>query len=375
MDEGSTSVGMDVHKERIRVAMMRAGEREPVEWQVVNEAGALRRLGKKLIRESGGEVECCYEAGPCGYAVQRELEHTGVRCMVVAPALTPVKPGERIKTDRRDARKLAELLRAGVLTEVHPPNQEEEAVRDLCRCREDIREDLLRSRHRLTKMLLRRGLVFRAGRPWTRAHRQWLGSLQLEHDAERVVYEDYLLAVEQLEARLAAIDGTLEEAAQREPYARGVGWLRCFRGIDTITALTLVAELHDFRRFASARSLMAYLGLVPSEYSSSDRVRRGSITKTGNGHVRRVLIEAAWHYRHRPGVGSPLAARRQGQPGRVTAIADRAQVRLHRRYGRLVLGLGKPKGKAVTAIARELVGFIWAVLHEPVIAGAAPSTS
>jgi transposase len=375
MGEISTSVGMDVHKERIRVAMIRPGEREPVEWQVVNEVGALRRLGKKLMREGGGEVECCYEAGPCGYAVQRELERAGVCCMVVAPALTPVKPGERIKTDRRDARKLAELLRAGVLTEVHPPNQEEEAVRDLCRCREDIREDLLRSRHRLSKMLLRRGLVFRAGRPWTRAHRQWLGSLQLQQEAERVVYEDYLLAVEQLEARLAAIDATLEEVAQRNPYAEQVGWLRCFRGIDTITALTLLAELHDFGRFSSARALMAYLGLVPSEHSSSDRVRRGSITKTGNGHVRRVLIEAAWHYRHRPGVGSLLAARRRGQPGRIIAIADRAQVRLHRRYGRLVLGLGKPTGKAVTAVARELVGFIWAVLQSQPIAAATPSTS
>ena len=296
-------------------------------------------------------------------------------CIVVAPALIPVKPGERIKTDRRDARKLAELLRAGLLTEVHPPSREEEAVRDLCRCREDIREDLLRCRHRLGKMLLRRGLVFTGGRPWTARHRQWLHSVALEHDAELTVCEDYLLAVEQLEARLAAIDATLEEVSHQGPHAERVGWLRCFRGIDTVTAMTLVAELHDFRRFTSARALMAYLGLVPTEHSSSDRVRRGSITTTGNSHVRRVLIEAAWHYHHRPGVGSPLAARRQGKPGRVIAVADRAQVRLHRRYGRLVLGLGKPKGKAVTAVARELVAFIWAVLHEPAIAEAAPGAA
>jgi transposase len=255
---------------------------------------------------------------------------------------------------------LAELLRAGLLTEVHVPAPAEEAVRDVCRCREDIRQDLLRCRHRLSKMLLRRGMVFRSARPWTCAHRQWLRGIRLEQDAEQMVFEDYVLAVEQLEARLAAVDAKLNEIAERAAYRDRVGWLRCFRGIDTVTAMTIVAELHDWRRFSSARQLMAYLGLVPREASSGAQIHRGSITKSGNAHVRRVLIEAAWHYRHRPGVGAALAGRRRGQPAAVIAMADRAQVRLHQRYVRLVLGVGKPTGKAITAVARELVGFLWA---------------
>jgi len=284
-----------------------------------------------------------------------------VSCDVVAPALIPRKPGERVKTNRRDARKLVELGRAGLLTVVRPPTPEDEAVRDLVRARDDAREDLQRCRHRLGKLLLRRGLHF-AGRNWTRAHRAWLDALGWAQAAERAVVEDYVLAIDHTEARLLELDAQLAKVAETEPYRERVGWLRCFRGIDTLTAMVILAELHDFRRFASAPALMAYLGLVPGEDSSGEQHRRGRITRTGNALVRRVLVEVAWHYQHRPGVGVALARRRTGQPGRVIAIADKAQQRLCRRFRKLVAE-HKPAPKVVVALARELAGFLWAALQ------------
>jgi transposase len=362
---------MDAHKKAISVAMLLPGRRDPEEWQVTNEPKSIERLAKKLVREAPGEVRCCYEAGPCGYVLQRELEAAGgVICEVVAPALIPVKPGERVKTDRRDARKLAELLRAHLLTEVHAPTAADEAARDLSRCREDAREDLLRARQRMSKFLLRRGRVYTIGkRAWGLLHRQWLKGLQFEHAADQVTFEDYLVAIEQLEERLRGLEGQLTGLAEQDPYREPVGWLRCFRGIDTVTAVALVAELHDFRRFRNPRALMAYLGLIPSEFSSGERRRRGAITKAGNTHVRRLIIEAAHHYRHRPGVGVALRRRRQGQPVAIIAIADRAQQRLYRRFGHLMNQNGKPHNKAVVAVGRELIGFVWAALY-PATAGA-----
>lgn len=360
-----TYVGLDAHKKDIYVAMLVGQERVPVTWQLANEPNALRRFVRKVEREAPGPVQCCYEAGPCGYALQRQLTSERVSCQVIAPALIPRKPGDHIKTNRRDARKLAELLRAGLLTEVAPPTPADEAVRDLARARDDAREDLMRARHRLSKLLLRRGVHF-AGpqRAWSEPHRRWLRSLTWDHAADRLVADDYLLAIEQLEARLAELDAALQAVAQTEPYREPVAWLRCFRGIDTLSAVIIVAELHDFRRFPSARALMAYLGLVPSEHSSGERARRGCITKAGNAFVRRVLIEAAWHYQHRPGVGRALRGRQEGQPARVIAIADRAQQRLCRRFRRLVAE-HKPTPKVVVAVARELAGFIWAALQRP----------
>lgn len=365
MKETITWVGLDAHKKSIHVAMLLSGRREAIQWELPNEKSAVRRLARKLQREaSGGEVRACYEAGPCGYALQRQLGETGIVCEVVAPSLIPVKPGEHIKTDRRDARKLAELFRAGLLTEVHPPNEEEEAARDLCRCREDVVEDLGRCRHRLLKMVLRRGLIFGSGKKaWTRAHREWLRSIRFELAADQAVYDDYQLAIEQLEERVKTLDARIEALAVKEPFQMPVAWLRCFRGIDTIIAMTVVAELHDFRRFNSPRELMAYLGLVPSEHSSSDKTRRGSITKAGNCHVRRMLVEAAWHYRHPSGIGETLRRRRQGLPPRAIAIADKAMQRLCRRFRRLV-ERGKPTSKAVIAVARELTGFLWSAMTE-----------
>lgn len=360
--EGTTFVGLDAHKQWISVAMLLPGRETAIDWQVPNEPAAIRKMLRRIEGEAPGEVRFCYEAGPCGYALQRQITAwSEASCMVVAPSLIPAKPGERFKTDRRDARKLAFLFRAGLLTEVQPPSEEDEAARDLCRAREDAREDLLRCRHRLAKFLLRRGIVFTGGkRAWTKAHRQWLHALRFEHSCDQGVFSDYMLAVEHLEQRLDTFVAQLDRLAQEERFAVAVAALRCFRGFDTITAVTIVVELHTFHRFTSPRRLMAFVGLVPSEHSSGQRRRLGAITKTGNSHVRRLLIEAAWNYRHRPSVGT-LARRRKGQPARVIALADRAMQRLYRRYTHMTFK-GVPSQKATVAIARELVGFVWAAL-------------
>jgi transposase len=341
--------------------MLIGKEPRPVAWQLANEPNAVRRLVRRLERDAPGPIHVFYEAGPCGYALQRQVATSRVRCDVVAPALIPRKPGERVKTNRRDARKLAELGRAGLLTAVQSPTPEDEAVRDLARARDDAREDLQRCRHRLGKLLLRRGLHY-AGRNWTRAHRAWIDRVTWPHAAERVVVDDYLLAIDHTEARLRELDARLAEIAETAPYHEPVGWLRCFRGIDTLTAMLILAELHDFRRFASAPALMAYLGLVPGEDSSGEKHRRGRITRTGNALVRRLLVEGAWHYQHRPGIGVALARRRKGQPARVIAIADNAQQRLCRRFRKLAAE-HKPAPKIAVAIARELAGFLWAALQ------------
>lgn len=363
MNNGITYVGLDAHAKSINVAAIVPEACEVSEqWQIVHEERSLRRLVKKLLKMSPVGVRAVYEAGPCGYALQRKLRALGIDCVIAAPSLIPVKPGERVKTDRRDARKLATLLRAGLLTEVHPPNEQEEALRDLMRAREDAKKDLLSARHRLSKMLLRHGLSFRETKNWTKAHRAWLKSLRFEQCHAQQAFDTYLLSIEQIEERVKELDTHIEAAAAEEAYAEKVGWLRCLRGVDTVTAMTILAELHDFRRFQRPRDLMAYLGLTPSEYSSGSRVKRGSITKAGNGHVRRVLIEAAWNYRHRPAVSALLRKRRAGQPTAVIAIADRAQHRLHQRYYHLKEGYQKPHNVVTVAVARELVGFIWAVL-------------
>ena len=363
MENGITFVGLDAHKVAINVAMLLPGRSTPVVWECANEKGSVRRMVRKVVRQAAGRVRYCYEAGPCGYALQRWIKEAGgEECAVVAPSLIPRKPGDRIKTDRRDARKLAELHRASMLTEVHPPTEEDEAARDLCRAREDAHEDLVRNRHRLSKLLLRRGWQWLEGKKaWGQGHRLWLRSLRLEHAEEQLVVDDYLLAIEQVETRLAALDEQIEVLSRKDRYAQVVAALRCFRGIDTLTAMSLVSELHDFMRFDSARGLMAFLGLVPSEHSSGGKTSRGEITKAGNSHVRRLLIEAAWHYRHRPSVVS-LRKRRVGQGSEVIALADRAMHRLHRRFVRLT-ERGKARPKVVVAIARELTGFVWAAMR------------
>lgn len=363
MTEFISWVGLDAHKKTIFVAGT-FPDVELAEWNIEHTASTIRKLAKRLHElAKGGRIVVCYEAGPCGYELQRRLVEQGIECRVIAPSMIPRKPGDRIKTDRRDAKKLMEMLRAGLLTEVSPPTREQEAVRDLCRCRDDARDDLNRARHRLGKMLLRRGISRPAEvkKSWTTSHRGWLHGLRFENAIDQSVFDQYLLVVEQAEARIKSLDDQLLAASQQPLFAKPVAWLRCFRGIDVVTAMSIVAELHGVERFESPRKLMAYLGLVPSEHSSGGKEKRGGITKAGNSHVRRLLIEASWHYRHRPGAGRVLAKRREGQPPRIIAIADKAQQRLHRRYQRLIAH-GKAPSKAVTALARELVGFVWAAL-------------
>lgn len=363
--EGSiTWVGIDAHKKTLAVVVL-APDSAPEEFTIDNTDKAVQKLARRLTRAAKGkEIRACYEAGTCGYALQRRLEACGIVCEVIAPSLVPRKPGERVKTDRRDARKLAQLLRAGVLTAVSPPTLEQEAVRDLCRCREDVRADLARCRHRLVKMLVRRGLVFDPHqRLWSVAHRRWLEALSFDNPVDRIVVAEYKLAIEQAERRLRAMDAELVNAAELPLYREQVAWLRCFRGIDTTVAMIFVAELHGIERFESPRALAAYLGLVPTLYASGDTERRGKITKTGNGHIRRALVQACWQYRHRPGVGAKLRARREGQPERVLAVAEQAERRLSGRYARLK-ARGKHANKVVIAIARELVGFLWAALRD-----------
>ena len=365
MREDTTHVGLDAHQERIQAAILIPGMAEAVEESFANTPDGLRRFTRRLRKRAPGAIELCYEAGPLGYGLQRSLNaHDDLHCTVIAPSLIPSKPGDRIKTDRRDARKLADALRADLLTEVHAPTPDQEAVRDLCRAREATKADQKRLRHRLSKFLLRREIRWTAGKKaWTRAHLEWLRGRRFEHPADQMILDDHLLALEQVEGRLKAFDERIEEIAAESPYADAVGRLRCFRGIDTLTALSIVAELHDIRRFSAPRPLMAYLGVVPSESSSGGRHARGPITKAGNARLRRLLVEAAWHYRHRPAVGYRLRQRRAGQPTSTVAIADRAQQRLHKRYRRLS-ERGKPQGKVVTAVARELVGFLWAALRD-----------
>ncbi len=363
MHKGITCIGLDVHKRSIVVAVRSPGDPQVHEERLPHERPAVARWARRWKKRSEGRLVCAYEAGACGYALQRQLEKLGVRCQVVAPSLVPRKPGERIKTDRRDARKLAEYLQGGHLTEVRAPTPAQEAARDLSRAREDAQQDRMRCRHRLSKFLLRRGSSYTAGRKhWTGAHRAWLQKLVFDDPVAQVVFDDYRLAVAQLDARIEALDRRIEVLAQEPPYRAAVGALRCFRGIATRTALGLVTELHGIEHFDRPRRLMAFVGLVPSEASSGDRQRRGAITKAGNGHARKLLIEAAWHARHQPAIPVALRQRRSGQSPEVIAMADVAMQRLHRRYWRLVQR-GKPTSVAATAVARELTGFVWAALR------------
>ena len=361
MTKDTIFVAIDDSKRTLVLGILRPGADVPETRSIPNEPRHLRRLFTRVKRE--GSVRVCYEAGPSGYDLYRQLTALGVACQVMAPALTPRKPGDRIKTDRRDAGKLVRLFRAGELTPITVPDEAGEAARDLLRCREDVQEDLLRWRHRLGKFLARHGRVYREGRNWTQRHWTWLRSQHFTLPTLERTVTEYRCAVEQLLARVADLTREIAALAETAPYRERVGWLRCFRGIDTLAAMTLLAELGDLQRFPHPRALMAYLGLVPSEHSSGDRTQRGSITKAGNTHVRRLLVEACWHARHAPRRGAALARRSQGQPPGIRAQAWQAQLRLHRRYRHLV-GHGKRPPVAVVACARELVGFLWAALTQ-----------
>jgi transposase len=356
-----TYIGLDVHQRSIAMAELGADAEGPVVREIPNDPKLVRRTFQRLKKESPG-LRCCYEAGPCGFELERLLGQMGIACEVIAPALIPRKPGERIKTDRRDAAKLARLYRAGELTAIRVPTPEEEAVRDLVRAREDVRKDLIAARHRLAKFLLRHGRIFSDGKNWTERHFRWLRAQSFDHAGERTTFEHYLLQVDHLIDRRARLEAEIAVLAAAEPYRAPVARLSCLRGISVLSSMVLLAELQDFRRFQHPRELMAFVGLVPSEHSSGASQRRGSITKTGNSHARRVLVEAAWAYRHPPRVGPRARRALADQPPHVVALARKAQLRLHRRYGRLV-ARGKRVQVVVTAVARELCGFVWAIAN------------
>jgi transposase len=359
MAQSTTIVAFDQHAATTVAAVLPPGHRTAALHPMTSDVGTLGRFVERLRRQ--GAVQCCYEAGPCGFELQRYLAGRHVPCAVIAPALIPRRPGDRIKTDRRDAGQLAVLYRAGALTAIHVPTEQEEAARDLLRCREDIRADLLRARHRLSKFLLRHGRRFTGTHAWSKRHVAWLRAQTWPFPALEQTYRAYLRTVDEAIARLRALDEDLRALLDLEPLRTRARRLRCFRGIDDLTALTIAAEVGDPLRFPTAPSLMAFVGLVPSEHSSGATRARGGITKTGNAHLRRVLVEAAWHYRHHPFIGQTLERRQRGAPAEVIAHAWTAQQRLHRRYGRFA-ARGKPKQHVVTAIARELTGFLWAVL-------------
>lgn len=355
----TTVVGLDVHKDSISAAVLQPEARNfALSTKFANEPGEVRRFVDRLAHFA--PLEFVYEAGPCGYQLHREMAALGQTCTVIAPGLTPQKPGDRVKTDRRDAEKLAQLHRAGQLTPVRVPTREEEAARDLTRVREDVLSDRLRARHRLSKFLLRQGLIWRETKAWGVKHSAWLRQQRFDFAPLQGSFESYLRAVDEAEARLRDLEHQVVELAEHASWKDLVDRLRCLKGIDTLSALTLAVEVQDFRRFSGARQFMGYTGLVSRECSSGGSVNRGRITKVGNAHVRRVLVEAAWNYSRGAATGPSLAKRREGCPPEAVAIGKRAQERLSRKFRKLV-GRGKARQTVVVSVARELAGFVWAI--------------
>ena len=360
MAERITYVGLDVHKETIAVALAEAGKRGEVReyGQIANTPAALTALLRKLAA-AGTALRFCYEAGPCGYGIQRQLTAAGHECVVVAPSLIPRKPGDRIKTDRRDAVNLAKLHRAGELTAVWVPDQAHEAMRDLVRARLAAVRSLRQARQQLSGFLLRHGHHY--NRPaWTQMHRRWLAGLRFEQAVHHIVLEDYIAAVEAATARRDRLTAQIEAMLPDWALAPVVHALQALRGMALVAAATLIAELGDITRFANPRQLMAYLGLVPSEHSSGGTRRQGGITKAGNGAARRMLIEAAWSYRFPARISREQLLRQEGLAKPIRDTAWKAQVRLCGRYRKLARA-GKPANVVTTAIARELAGFVWAI--------------
>ena len=361
MKEKVRFLGLDVHAETIAVAVAEPDGSVRSLGTIANRSESVRKLMTKL-----GPVEhlrACYEAGPTGYVLYWQLSELGVQCEVIAPTLVPIQAGNRVKTDRRDAEKLARSYRSGDLTAVWVPDEGSEALRDLVRARESAKQDQLRARHRLGKFLLRAGRRPEPGvKAWTQAYMKWVGQLRFEQVAQEATRLDYVHEVEHMGERVARLEQAIAEAVQvaSPGLQEVVRDLQALRGIAQISAVTMAAELGNISRFAGARQLMGYSGAVASESSSGERTRRGRITKTGNAHLRRIAVEAAWSYKFRPAVGPALRRRQQGLPEEVKEIAWKAQHRLHKRFSRLAAA-GKDRRKIVTAVGRELLGFIWAI--------------
>jgi transposase len=361
-----TWVGIDDDKMNLTVAVLRGSrQKEPEVGRIANEDRALRRWVRRLVRETNGsEIRMCYEAGPNGFALMRRLEAMGpVVVEVVAPSLTPRRSGRRVKTDPVDAKKLAHLYRSDELRVIAIPGADSESARDLVRTYHRVGEEATRKRHHILKFLIRRGRIYRDGSHWTGKHREWSRAQRFESWTDTASFEELLSGLRELEDRRERLSHALERLAQEDARAMEVAVLRCFHGIDTGMALTLVTEIFDVERFAHPRALMSYFGQTPSVYQSAEKEVRGAITKTGNRYARWALGQVAKHYRHRPHVGVGLKRRRRGQPVWAIEIADRAHRRLHRRYWALLLR-GVPPAKATTAITRELTAFVWESLTE-----------
>lgn len=363
MSKNTRYVGLDVHKDTISVAVAESGRQGEVRYHgvIANSEPAIRKLVKKL--GPAEELRCCYEAGPCGFVLYWLLTLLGVDCTVVAPSLIPERAGDRVKTDRRDAEKLARLHRSGELVAVWVPDPAHEALRDLVRLRESAVKDRHGVRQQLGKFLLRRG----RSKPtewtsWTHKHMEWLGQQKFEHTSDEIIHCDLMSEIKHQDARVERLEKGIDEAMERAPTEQQelVAALATLRGVAKLTALTLVVEVGSFSRFQTAGSLMSYCGLVPSENSTGGpkKARRGRITKTGNAHLRRILGEASWHYAKRPRPSPKLARRQKGASPALLEISRKAEARLSSRFARLTLK-GKPKPKAAIAVARELLGFIW----------------
>src|SRR5947209_3019990 len=356
MAKGRTLVGLDVHATTIVAAVLDAETGELRMFRMSGEGSEAAGFCAGLP----APVRVAYEAGPTGYGLARELQRRGIECVVAAPSKIPRASGDRVKTDRRDAELLVRLLLAGKLHAVRVPGNEEEALRDLVRAREAVRVDLMRCRHRLSKLLLRHGIRFDDGPAWTQRHRDWLAQVALEWPAAQATMLDAQGAIDALTHRRDGLEREILGVLPSSPWQVQTGRLRCLRGVDTLTAVGLCAEIGDFERFAEAGQLMSYVGLLPCESATGQQRRLGSITKTGSGHARRLLVEAAWHYRPQPRIGKALTDRQGGQPAQAVAIAWSAQQRLHRTWTRLEQ---RAKRKTIIAVAaaRELAGFAWAI--------------
>lgn len=359
-------VGLDVHKDSITIAVARTA-REPAEsWKTIPYDGVRLVKALNLLVQDRHALRVCYEAGPTGFGLCRRLRQAGIDCIVVAPSLVPGKPGDRVKTDRRDARKLAHFLRSGDLTKVHVPDEAAEAIRDLERARDDAKCAERVARHQLSKFLLRHDRHW-DGTTWTKKHLDWIRTQKFDYPAQQRVLEDYVKTVEDLNERVERLTEAMETLVQETVLAPLVTALQAFRGISMVSAVTIAAEVGgDLKRFSTAGQFMSYVGLTPSEDSTGKRRRQGPITRCGNGHLRRILVEAAWHYRHTPVMSKELRRRNRGVAAGVRRIAWETQKRLHKRFYHLIQA-GKNSQKAVIAVARELAGFIWSVGQEKLL--------